>query len=155
MAVVSVETTVASSIPLFGYRLHWIGCLKESFLSDLEENLSLGRVERGVREPQDGVDPTWLDLCALEQLKGVRGLEESKVAAQRWDAKAPLDLDRVRLAPSVKLAYGPMLDGASADQHSLCPMFGLSELSGGSPRSLQATMLGVTSWDGVAVIVDR
>ncbi|RRT51353.1 hypothetical protein B296_00010440 [Ensete ventricosum] len=50
-----METTVASLIPLLGSRLHWIGLLKESFLLDLEENLSLGRVEKGVREPQDGL----------------------------------------------------------------------------------------------------
>ncbi|RZR83196.1 hypothetical protein BHM03_00009764 [Ensete ventricosum] len=48
VSVVTVEATIMSAVPVLGLRLHRVGGFEESFLSNLEENLSPGRVERNV-----------------------------------------------------------------------------------------------------------
>ncbi|RWW50374.1 hypothetical protein BHE74_00043384 [Ensete ventricosum] len=46
-----MEAVVASAIPFLGSNPHRVRDFDESFLPDLEENLSMGRVERNIREP--------------------------------------------------------------------------------------------------------
>ncbi|RRT42855.1 hypothetical protein B296_00056832 [Ensete ventricosum] len=50
MSVVAVEVTVAPAVTFLGLSLHWVRGFKESFLPNLEEDLSLGRVEQNVGE---------------------------------------------------------------------------------------------------------
>ncbi|RZR72378.1 hypothetical protein BHM03_00013036 [Ensete ventricosum] len=51
MSVVTMEAVVASAIPFLDSNPHRVEDFDESFLPDLEENLSMGRVERNIREP--------------------------------------------------------------------------------------------------------
>ncbi|RZR94522.1 hypothetical protein BHM03_00023215 [Ensete ventricosum] len=50
VSIAIVETTVASVVTFLGLSPHRVRVFEESFLLDLEEDLSLGRVERNVGE---------------------------------------------------------------------------------------------------------
>ncbi|RWW06571.1 hypothetical protein GW17_00030091 [Ensete ventricosum] len=50
MIEVAVEATVASAVAFLGLNPHWVGGFEESFLPDLEEDLSLDKVEWSVGE---------------------------------------------------------------------------------------------------------
>ncbi|RZR72598.1 hypothetical protein BHM03_00014885 [Ensete ventricosum] len=50
MTEVAMEATVASAVAFLGLNPHWVGGFEESFLPDLEEDLSLDKVEWSVGE---------------------------------------------------------------------------------------------------------
>ncbi|RWV98635.1 hypothetical protein GW17_00038504 [Ensete ventricosum] len=62
VSVIAVEAVVAYVVSFLGSCPHRVGGFKESFLPDLEEDLSQGRVERNVGEPGNNL---FGSLCPL------------------------------------------------------------------------------------------